>query len=148
MTENVGFVVFLKNLSYVGAFLAGIEWLGFNPQTLLLLGILMGIDIVTALFRVSKNEGGSAIKSSAFREGLTSKFLLFSGLFAIAITTKGVGFDLRLFAQGTISVIMLFELYSILGNIHSWRTGKPKVEFDVMSVLLRKLRDLIDSAVK
>lgn len=136
--------VALKNSSYVGAFCVGMEYLGFNPESIVLLFSLMFIDIVTAITRVWVNDGGRHIRSFTFKRGVTAKFLLATGLFSISLTSKGVGFDIQQIAQGAVMVLMLGELYSILGNIHSARTGQPKVEYDAVAYLLSKVRDILD----
>jgi hypothetical protein len=122
--------------------------MGFDPQSIVILGGLMGIDLITGTMRVLMNEGGKNFRSSRWRNGIAAKFLAISGLFAIAITSKGIGFDMQQIAQGAVVVLMLGELYSILGNVHSARTGKPKVEFDAVSVLLQKVRGLLDKLEK
>jgi Bacteriophage holin family len=145
--EGIPFIVILKNSSYVFAFVSGMHWLGFDPQSVTILFTLMLTDIITALARVWVNEGPRNIRSSVFKRGITAKFLLTAGLFSIALTSHGMGFDAKQLAQGAVTVLMLGELYSILGNVHSARTGKPKVEFDAVAVLLSKVRDLLDKAI-
>jgi hypothetical protein len=148
MAEGIYSGVALKNLSYIGGFFFAVEFLGFNPQSIVILALLMLTDIVTGVTRVWINEGGREIRSSALKKGLTAKALLSSGVFAIALTSKGVGFDFQSIASGGIMVLMLGECYSILGNIHSARTGEPKVEFDALAVIIKRIKRLLDKIVK
>jgi toxin secretion/phage lysis holin len=138
----------LKNVSYVIAFIGTVEYLGFTAESLSILTILMLFDILTGVSRAYCNEGGSAIRSAILRKGLLAKFLLFSGLLATALTAKGLGYDSVLYAQGIINVLMLGELFSILGNIHSIKTGQPKVEFDALTWMLNRVKGMLDKLIK
>lgn len=147
-TANVINYIALKNIGYVGAFVVGAEWLGFDPQSITILGALMLMDIITGICRVWMTEGGRNIKSGALKKGITAKFLVASGMFSIAIASKGVGFEMHQVANGCLMVLILGELYSILGNIHSARTGQKKVEFDAVAIILGKVKIILDKIVK
>ncbi len=147
-TTAVTSTVLAKNSSYVLAFVLSLEYLGFKPETLGILGILMMLDIITAIARVWLNEGGQQIRSSVLKRGVTAKLLLFAGLLAVALTSHAVGFEMQAFAQAVLTVIILGELYSILGNIHSARTGQPKVEFDAVAWMLKRVKDILGNIIK
>lgn len=136
-------IVLIKNSTYIAAFLASVEWLGFHPQTLAIFTFLMIIDIITGIARSAMVDGAKTVSSSALRDGVLKKALLLTALFTIGLAGQGVGFDLSLYIQASVTVLMLAEMYSILGNIHSARTGKKKVEFDAVSVLLDELQKII-----
>lgn len=138
----------LKNISYVAAFIAGSEFLGFNPEALAALIFLMLLDLITGVIRAGIVNGGRSIKSSILRNGILAKVLLLVSLLAMGITTEGVGLDIGLFSQGVVSVLMLGELYSILGNVHSVKTGEKKVEFDAVGWLLGKVKDALNNVLK
>lgn len=140
-------VIAIKNLSYVAAFIVGVEYLGFNPESLSILVILMIVDIIMGISRVYLIEGGRAIRSSILKKGVLAKILLITGLFSIGLAGRGFGMELQQFAQGVVSVLILGELYSILGNIHSARTGEPKVEFDAVVWMLGKVKTLLDKLI-
>jgi Bacteriophage holin family len=148
MNELVSTTVIVKNSSYLVAFFATVEYLGFNHEALGILGILMVIDIITAIARVWLNEGGQNIRSSVLKRGVTAKLLLITGLFSVAISAQSFGLEMRDFAQGILSVLTLGELYSILGNIHSARTGEPKVEFDAVAWMLGRVKDILAKVIK
>jgi toxin secretion/phage lysis holin len=137
-------VTSMKNISYVAAYFAVTSQLGFVPQTLSLFMILMVFDIITGIYRTYIVEGGNAIQSRIGIKGVLSKMMLLVILFSVAITSKIIGFDPETYVNGAIVVLALGELYSIIGNIHSAHTGKPKSEFDAVTVLLKKLRDILD----
>lgn len=148
MTELASTTILFKNFSYILIFIASIEYLGFKPEMLGVLGLLMIIDIITAIARVWLNEGGQNIRSAVLKRGITAKLLLWAGLFSVAIASKALGFEMHEFAQGTVSVIILGELYSVLGNIHSARTGAVKVEFDALAWMLGRVKEMLTKLIK
>lgn len=138
----------IKNISYVAMFIAGAEYLGFNAEALSILGVLMLIDIFTGIIRAATVEGMRSIRSAVLKKGVIAKLLLLSGLLSVGIAAKGFGLELEHFAQGIVSVLILGELYSILGNIHSVRTGEPKHEFDAVVWMLNKVKLLLDKVIR
>ena len=108
----------------------------------------MILDVITGVSRAFCNDGGPSIKSAILRKGLLAKFLLFSGLFSMALTAKGLGYDSTVYAQGIINVIMIGELFSILGNIYSIKTGEPKMEFDALAWMLGRVKALLDKVTR
>jgi len=148
MTVLATSTVTLKNFSYLIVFWYSFEYLGFHPETMTILGILMILDVLTGITRVWLNEGGRQIKSAVLKRGVTAKILLLAGLLATALSSRAMGLEFQNFAQAALTVIILGELYSILGNVHSARTGTPKVEFDAVAWMLARVRDLITAIVK
>jgi toxin secretion/phage lysis holin len=148
MSEVASTWAIFKNLSYVIVFVTTVEWLGFDPQALVLFTVLMGIDVVTGIVRSCVTEGCESIRSSIGIRGVLSKLLILIALFSVAITARSIGFDARDLVMGAVNVFTLAELYSILGNIHSARTGQKKVEFDAVAFLLRRVKDLLDKYLK
>ena len=138
------FIAACMNLSYIATFLISIEWIGFNPQSLGIFVILMLIDIITGVYRAYNQEGGSSVKSAVLKDGLYAKFFIFISLFSVGLTGKGVGFNMDDLVQASVSVLIVGELFSILGNVHSAITGQEKVEFDALSVLLSQVKKLLD----
>ena len=134
----------LKNASYLGVFLFSLEYIGIVPETLVLFAILMVIDVITGVIRVGMVEGGNCIKSKNAGRGVIAKVSLLFMVFSIGITSRVLGYDAADYVQATITVLALGELYSVIGNIHSARTGQPKLEFDAVAFILRKIRDIIN----
>jgi len=61
----------------------------------------------------------------------------------IAYTAKGLGVDLSAMVSGSIYVLILSEAYSALGNILAIRTGEDVDEFDVISITIGKIREIL-----
>lgn len=147
-SNGTTFWAFAKNTSYVLAFIASIEWLGFDPQSLGIYAALMIIDVITGVLRAGMVDGCRSVTSANGKRGVLSKILALSGLFAVGLMGKGVGFDVAGIMQGVVTVFILAETYSILGNVYSARTGKPKLEFDAIAWLTLQIRELLLKFVK
>lgn len=141
--QQITLWVFVKNMSYVAAFVASVEWLGFNAQSLSIYMALMFLDVATGVTRAAIVDGCRSVKSSIGIRGVLSKILVLTGLFSLGLAGKGVGFDMSPLVQGAVTVFILAELYSILGNIYSIRTKKRKVEFDAIAWLLHQVRETL-----
>jgi len=137
-------VTSLKNTSYIAAFAASVTYIGIVPETMALFALLMVIDVITGIARSAFNKGCRSINSRTARKGIVAKLMLMLAVFSIGITAKILGYDASGYVQATMVILSLGELYSIIGNIHSMRTGKPKVEFDAVSLLLKKVRTMLD----
>jgi hypothetical protein len=144
MTEAVTIPAITKNLAYVAVFFATVEWLGYNPEAMGALLVLMLVDIITGTTRAVTLNGGQAFTSALLKKGIFAKALLISVLFSLGIASKGMGLGVEVFGQGIVSVLMLGELYSIIGNVHSIKTGETKVEFDAIKFLLDKVKKTLD----
>ena len=149
MTATTTFHLFsLKNLSFVGVFVASLEFIGFEPGILGLLAFVMLIDVITGIHRVYRNDGATAIASHPLLKGIGAKLMLMLVLLSVGATATIIGYEAAPYIQAAISVIALAELYSVVGNVYSARTGKPKVEFDAVAFILVKIRDLLDKYIK
>ena len=147
MTPTLLTATTLKNSGYVAVFAASLNYIGVVPETMVLFALLMVIDLITGIMRSAVNEGGKSIKSHIARRGIIAKVLLLLTVFSIGVTAKVLGYDAGTYVQATIAILSLGELYSIIGNVHSARTGKPKVEFDAVAIILKKVRDFIDQTM-
>lgn len=141
--DHITIWAIIKNAGYVAVFFASIEWIGFKPETLAIFTSLMLIDVVTGVMRSVMTKGGSTVKSQIFKEGILSKLLLLIALFSIGLAGKGIGFEMNGLVQACVSVLILSETYSILGNIHSILTGSEKVEFDAVAFFLSKIKGIL-----
>lgn len=148
MSETVSVTAFLKNFSYIAAFFATVEWLGFNPVAMSALGTLMILDVFTGVMRSITVDGGPSFKSALLTRGIMAKCLLIIVLAGMGVAAKGMGLSLEMFGQGIVSVLILSELYSIVGNVHSIKSKEIKVEFDAVKYLLDRIKDVMDKVIK
>lgn len=134
----------LKNSSYGLAFLFSADFLGFDGSAGAVLLLLMIADFVTGTIRSAVVNGLPSIKSSIGTKGLLAKILTIVGIVSLALTFKGIGVDPGASMSGIISVFILAEAYSILGNVHSTLTGQPKSEYDAVAFLIKIARTALD----
>lgn len=139
----------MKNISYVVAiFLTSTNYLNISAESATILGILIVVDVVTGVAKAGSIYGGSAIKSSILERGVLAKLLLVLIPACIALAGKAVGVELSSIAQDTLNVLVLSELYSIVGNIYAVKTGVDKVEFDAVAYVLGQLKGLLKNFIK
>jgi len=148
MSDSISTMALFKNLSYVVAFVASLEWIGLNPQAMAVFSILMLVDIATGVTRAAIVSGGRSVRSAVLKKGVVAKLLILTAIFSVALAGKGIGFDMAVLAQAAVNVLILGELYSILGNVHSVRTGNKKIEFDAVAFILSRVRELLEKAMK
>lgn len=145
-TAAIFLATILKNSSYGVAFIVGAEFLGFTPDAGAVLITLMIIDTVAGVTRSAAVNGLPSITSSIGTRGLLAKILTLLGLISLAVAFKGIGYDAQAAIQGVVTVFILAELYSIVGNIHSILTKKPKAEYDAMAFLVGVVKTALQKA--
>lgn len=136
----------LKNVSYGVAFLIGA--VGLSTQAFAIFGVLIIGDTITGVIRSLKLRGGRSVTSLKLTSGVISKLLIITVPLIIAWAGKGAGINLHALAQGALSMLILAEAYSVLGNIHAIRVGKDLKEFDAITYILEKVRGIIETYLK
>ena len=58
----------------------------------------------------------------------------------LAVAAKGIQLDISPLVYASIGVLILGEVYSIIGNIATITTGEEMPEFDALSLVLKKIR--------
>jgi phage-related holin len=119
-------------------------FLGLNQVQFIILIVLMSLDIITGIAKAYRVDRTS-VRSDAFKLGTFSKFFYLCVPFVVALVAKGtmvdsIGVWLASFA---VTILILSEGYSILGNIYSFKTGKVVHEVDGVSYLLIFIRKMI-----
>lgn len=143
-TQHASVWTVLKNSSYVVAFMASTQYLGLDGQSVAILAALILLDIVTGVLKSAALRGWRSIKSSRLASGTLAKLLLILIPIILAFAGKGIGMDLAVVAQSAITVLILSQVYSVIGNIHSLQTKTEKNEFDAVAFILRGIRDLLE----
>ncbi len=134
----------IKNSSYVAVFIISAQYLNLAPESIGMLTILIVTDIITGIVKSGVLHGWRTIRSSRLAAGTLSKMLLLLIPVTLAVAGKGVAIDMTALAQGSITVLILSQLYSVIGNIHAVQTKSEKNEFDAVSFILRSIRDLLE----
>jgi len=130
--------VWLKNLGYIIAAILGVKY-----DAAFAFGSLMMMDVLTGVIASASCCGWKAITSRKLIFGVLSKlFLLFIPL-SVALAAKVVGNDMSFIVSSSISILALGEAYSIIGNIYTIKSGKRVLEFDAVSLILSRVREML-----
>lgn len=143
MTEHITTTAFIKNLGYIPAVL-----IGLSLESYLILAVLMIIDTLFGIMRVFVIYGGHHIKSYKLVSGVVAKITVIGVPVMLAWAGRGSGIDLYPLAQGTLGVLILAEVYSILGSVYAIRIRKDVPEYDAVSAILRGLQKIIEKIIK
>lgn len=137
--------IFFANIFYFPVIYV-LEYLNLKEETIALFSALIVIDMVTGVWKVLSL--GEKPKSWRFANGLLSKAILLLVPLSVAIAAKAIEIDLSQLVRLFIYALVLSELYSIIANIYSIRTKKEAEEFDVLSLLLRYIRNALNRALQ
>lgn len=137
----------LKNTSYALAFVGTSHYLNISAQSAAVLGGLICTDVFTGVLKSGTIRGWRSIRSSILERGLIAKALIIVAPVTVALAGKGIGVDLSSLAQSIITVLILSEAYSVIGNIYAIRTGKITTEFDAIAYILASIRNLLKKVI-
>ncbi|NTW30825.1 MAG: hypothetical protein HGA33_06090 [Candidatus Moranbacteria bacterium] len=141
-------VCFIKNGLYIPAFLIAIGLPDQMAWSMTALTVLMIVDFFTGISAAARVDGIRSITSKKMTAGALAKMLILMIPLVLIVAGKGIGVDFEGYTQGAISILILAEAYSNLGNIQSFRTGKRVAEIDAVSIILKKIRAMVVSALE
>lgn len=133
----------IKNLGYVIAAILGIKY-----DAVVAFSFLMVIDVITGVLASASIDGWRSITSKRLSFGVISKLLLLFIPVSIALAGKVVGEDFSVLVRSSVSILAVAESYSIIGSIYAVKHGQRVPEFDAISVILKKIRDLLHTLTK
>lgn len=134
-------IITTKLCSYI-CLPAILHYLGLDADVILILAILLVLDVVTGLLRVAVTEP-QKLSSRIGIIGVLSKLLVILVPLLLGLAGKGIGYDLKPMIHVSLSVLVVYEVWSILGNIVQIRTKDVTLnEFDAVSALIRGLQEM------
>ena len=137
---------FIMNLMYI-PLIAACTYLNLSWESMTLLGILLGIDYITGISKVyvinRKN-----LKSYKAIAGIITKVSILLIPVVLSIAAKQIGYDMVIFTDTIISMLVLAETYSIIGNIRSIHQKKEVEEVDAISIVLKKINIVVEALLK
>ena len=119
-----------------------ITYTGLPVEPATILAVLMAVDFAVGIGRARAI--GEHVTSQKMKTGAISKCGVMLVPLVLALAAKGVGADLQWIVSWVVSLFILSETYSILANIYTIRTKQEIPEWDAMSVVLRKVRSLLE----
>lgn len=116
-----------------------LTYLGLNKEAFTLFAVLLIIDYVTGVGKARII--GQSITSNRMKYGIASKMVLLFIPIVLAIGAKIINqpSDSILFVG--VNILVLSEVYSIIGNIYSMRTKEELPEIDAVAAIGRFIRD-------
>lgn len=134
-------------LSWIGNGLLGLAawalmYTGLPAEPAAILMVLMLIDFVAGISRA--HVLGEQVTSRRMLAGALTKCGALTVPLVMALAAKGLGTDFTWIAGWTVSVFILSETYSIIANIYAAKTGVNMPEFDAVSAVLKKVRELVE----
>lgn len=120
---------------------------GLPLTPLIWLVIMMALDLVSGMIRAHAQ--GEELTTHRFKSGFLVKLMILivpAVITGVADSGKSmfpeIG-DFTVVVQFAVMMIIVGEAVSVIGNIHAAKTGKPKKEWDYLSIIMSKLYDMI-----
>lgn len=120
-----------------------ISTLGLDVNKLFILSFLMFLDLTTGATKAYLSK--EPITSSRLSAGILSKIMLLIIPLTIALMAKGVDMDLVWLVSFTVSILIVAEAYSVVGNIYTIKTGETVKEIDAVSAIVKALRRVLEN---
>jgi len=145
MEQSLTLKMMYMNLLYL-PFIALMQYLKLDTEVLAIFSGLLIIDIITGWFKVISL--GMKPRSWRLANGIISKVVLITIPLVMALGAKAVHVDITWLFYVVVDALILSEVYSILGNIYTINTKKHVEEFDVLSKILKLIRNTLNKILK
>lgn len=128
------------NLAYLPV-LACCSYLGVSWESLTLLAALLFIDYTTGVAKVYVINR-SELKSYKAIAGILAKSSILLLPIVFSIVAKQANIDISSFVDTIITMLVMAETFSIVGNIRSIHARKEVAEVDAVSIVLKKISNM------
>lgn len=126
-------------LNFIIVLFSGIlAYLQISQEPFILFAVLLFIDYITGLMKAKRLQ--ISITSNKMKYGLLSKLSLLFIPIVLAIGAKAVGADFTFILITGMNILIVSEVYSIIGNIYSVQTKEELPEYDAVAMIGRKIR--------
>jgi len=122
-------------------------YLNLSWESLTLLALLLTIDLVTGIAKVYVIDR-TELKSYRAIAGVIAKVSILLIPIVLSIVAKQANYDMKFFTDTIITMLMLAETFSIIGNIRSIHQRKRVEEIDAISFVLNRISDIIVQLLK
>jgi len=117
-------------------------YLNIDKEAIALYTTLLIIDLLTGT--MASFIAKETVTRAKFIAGFMSKLLMFVVPIVIAIVAKVHGGELNWFIKWTVIVLSVSEAISIFNNLLKSKGQKPLPEMDAISLIAKKLRELLE----
>ncbi len=123
-----------------------VDYLSLDHEKLTILAVLMGFDMLTGTIKAYVL--GRDVTSRRWMAGFLSKCTILIIPLALALMAKGVGAELNWFVGFAMSLMVVSETYSIIGNIYALKTKQEVTELDAISAIVNTLRGVFETMLR
>ena len=116
---------------------------GLDKTSIVVLTVFLMLDVTTGLIAAVRMFGWNKLSSRTLSFGILFKMLILLIPLIVVWTGKGIGFDLEMFAIWSINLLIVSEAISIIGNIHTIKTGQAVKELDAVNLILKKFKKVL-----
>jgi len=123
------------------------EYLDIPQMQIWILAILMIFDFFTWVakqFRVNRKDITSH-RAWLWVMKKTSSFII---IMSLALVIKAMWLEADWYVKWVIWILIMAEFYSIIQNVYTLRTWVVLPEFDAISILLKKIWDLVKNQIE
>lgn len=117
-------------------------YFGLNAEAIGLYATLLVIDFVTGVLKAHKLQ--QPITSSIGIKGMLGKAQMLILPFSLAILFKIACIDGTAILVSIVATLAVFEVYSIIGNIHSYNTGETVTELEATTYLMKVVKKILE----
>lgn len=142
MMEKQSFILNTALLPFASLIAA----LGLDVTKFFILSFLMVLDLVTGVTKayVRKED----VTSRRLSAGFLSKVMVLLIPLTVAVMAKGIDVDMVWFISFTISILIVAEAYSVVGNVYTIKTGEAVKEIDAVSAIVKALRRILENMLR
>lgn len=142
-TIDTSVLGWIKTFVYILAVYVGNALTYINVDSSLFVGlsIMMVLDWITGVFK--SRSLGITISSKRAERGILEKSALLIIPLSIAYVAKIINIPLGVTIKTMFSLLIVAELYSIIGNCYCIYTGEDHKEYDAVTAVLKYVRNAI-----
>lgn len=128
--------------SLVGLMAWIFAYTGVNAETMFILAVLLAIDWFVGISKayVVKEQ----VTSKRSINGILSKASLLIIPIAVGLGAKAIHMDAEILLNTCINLLILSEVYSIIGNVYAMKTGENLPEMDAVSMIGERIRKTME----
>lgn len=140
MVETTTAIKIIWN-TFVILFSGVLAYLEISQEPFTLFAILLVIDYITGVWKAKTL--GVSITSNKMKYGLISKLSLLIIPIVLAMGAKATGADYHYILLSGMYILVLSEVYSIIGNVYCMNTGEELPEYDAVAMLGKQIRNIL-----
>lgn len=140
MVETTTAIKIIWN-TFIVIFSGILAYLEISQEPFTLFAILLIIDYITGVWKAKTL--GISITSNKMKYGLISKLSLLIIPIVLAMGAKATGADYHYILLSGMYILILSEVYSIIGNIYCMNTGEELPEYDAVAMLGKQIRNIL-----